>query len=98
MGFLHFARTYRSIGRLGHILGALARHGFGDLIDRLNLAHYVPGVKALRDLPGEDAKLPREEAMARRLRVVMEELGPTYRNFPVLGLWLILAILRRGRL
>ena len=77
MGIVKLARTYRSLGRLRHILTVLARHGFGELIDRVNLAHYVPGLKRFRAV-GEEEGLTKEEALARRLRLVMEELGPTF--------------------
>jgi ubiquinone biosynthesis protein len=79
MGLLRFARTYRSLKRLRRILGVLARHGFGELIDRLNLTRYVPALKRLRSLPVEEAtKLDREASAARRLRLVFEELGPSF--------------------
>jgi len=77
MGIVKLARTYRSLGRLRHILTVLARHGFGEIVDRLNLAHYVPGLKRL-GRPPEEEGLTREEALARRLRLVLEELGPTF--------------------
>lgn len=78
MGIIKMARTYRSLGRLSHILATLARHGFGEWVDRLNLGHYVPGVKKIHDLPEEGPRLSREEALARRVRLSMEELGPTF--------------------
>ena len=76
MGILKLARTYRSIGRLSHILAALARHGFGELLDRMNLSRHVRGIK--REPQADEARLTREESMARRVRLVLEELGPTF--------------------
>jgi ubiquinone biosynthesis protein len=79
MGIFQIARTYRSLTRLRHILNVAARHGFGELIDRLNLTHHVPRLKRFRRLPPEeDAELSKEESLARRARLVLEELGPTF--------------------
>jgi ubiquinone biosynthesis protein len=78
MGILSMARTYRSLGRLRQILTVLARHGFGELIDRMHLRHHVPGLKRSAGPAEAGTELSREEHLARRLRVVMEELGPTF--------------------
>lgn len=77
MGILNIARTYRNIERLSHILAALARHGFGELVDRMHLSQHIRGIRREPPAP-EEAHLTREEAMARRLRLVLEELGPTF--------------------
>ncbi len=77
MGIFGLAKTYRNIGRLTHILSALARHGFGELLERMNVRQHVRGVHE-RPREPDEAKLTRDESMARRLRLVMEELGPTF--------------------
>jgi len=78
MRILQIARTYRSLARLRHILTVSARYGFGEVIDRLNLTQYVPRLKRFRGLPEEEGELSKDESLARRVRLVMEELGPTF--------------------
>jgi len=71
-----FGRTYRHLNRYRQILGILFKHGFGDLVERLKIEQYIEvGLQLIskkRREPGE--KLSRAE----RLRMVFEELGPTY--------------------
>jgi ubiquinone biosynthesis protein len=60
--------TVRDLGRLREIAGVLARHGFGELLQRTGLASLVPGKKS-------EASDPR---LSLRVRLVLEELGPTF--------------------
>ncbi len=62
--------TVRDLGRLREIAGVLARHGFGELVQRTGLGRLVPGRTAASDTPALRT--------AERLRKVMEELGPTF--------------------
>ena len=39
---LRLPKTVRSIGRIQTIVGVLTHHGFGHLVDRLQLERYVP--------------------------------------------------------
>jgi ubiquinone biosynthesis protein len=64
IGWLHAARRLQRIGLV------LARHGFGEVVDRVGL--YVPR------LPGADAPPTTRERIALRLVEVLTELGPTY--------------------
>ncbi|MDD2672397.1 MAG: AarF/UbiB family protein [Syntrophales bacterium] len=68
-------RTYRHIQRYRQILGVLFRHGFGDLINRLELGHSVD--LGVRTMSGKSLRMDRK-GRAERLRMVMEELGPTF--------------------
>ncbi|HPL62902.1 MAG TPA: AarF/UbiB family protein [Syntrophales bacterium] len=68
-------RTYRHIQRYRQILGVLFRHGFGDLINRLELGHSVE--LGVRTMSGKSLRMDRK-GRAERLRMVMEELGPTF--------------------
>ncbi|AOY59963.1 ABC transporter [Desulfococcus multivorans] len=74
-----FGRTYRHLNRYRHILGILIKYGFGDLIERLNIDQYIEtGLQMLSSskrstVPGHH-KLTRAE----RVRMAVEELGPTY--------------------
>ncbi|MBN1240182.1 MAG: AarF/ABC1/UbiB kinase family protein, partial [Gammaproteobacteria bacterium] len=60
--------TVRDLGRLREIAGVLARHGFGELLQRTGLASLVPGKRS----DSEDPGLPV------RVRMVLEELGPSF--------------------
>ncbi len=60
--------TVRDLGRLREIAGVLARHGFGELLQRMGLASLVSGKKSETNEPG----------LAPRVRLVLEELGPTF--------------------
>jgi ubiquinone biosynthesis protein len=73
------SRTYRHVNRYREIVRVLVKHGFGDLITRSNLERYIDLGKKL--LPGEgDAKIA---SLSRweRIRMVLEELGPTFIKF-----------------
>jgi len=77
MDLMPFGRKLRSLGRLGHVVSILSKHGFGWLVVSLHLDRLVPFRKRLLQLPPGD-----EEAagptMAGRVARVLEELGPTY--------------------
>ncbi|HKU39611.1 MAG TPA: AarF/UbiB family protein [Polyangiales bacterium] len=60
--------TVRDLGRLREIAGVLARHGFGELLQRTGLSSLVPGKKS-------ETSEPR---FAVRLRRALEELGPSF--------------------
>ncbi len=73
------SRTYRHISRYREIIRVLVKHGFGDLITRTNLERYIDRGRKL--LPGRgDAKIA---SLSRweRIRMVLEELGPTFIKF-----------------
>ncbi len=60
--------TVRDLGRLREIALVLAKHGFGELVQRTGLASLVPGKKA----ESPELRLPV------RVRLVLEELGPSF--------------------
>lgn len=60
--------TVRDLGRLREIAAVLARHGFGELVQRAGLSSLVPGKKT------EDPEL----RLPVRMRRVLEELGPSF--------------------
>src|SRR5690242_9665576 len=62
--------TVRDLGRLREIAVVLARHGFGELLQRVGLG----GLGWARTDPGVDAK----STTAVRIRRVLEELGPSF--------------------
>lgn len=60
--------TVRDLGRLREIAGVLARHGFGELLQRTGLAGLVPGKRSEVTEPHVGV----------RVRRVLEELGPSF--------------------
>ncbi len=62
--------TVRDLGRLREIAAVLARHGFGELVQRTGMGTLAPG------------RASKEEAdktsTAERVRLVLEELGPSF--------------------
>ena len=69
-------RTYRHLNRYQRILRVLFKYGFNDLVDRLHIDQYLEsGLQMINRKPREQiARLSRPE----RLRLVFEELGPTF--------------------
>ncbi len=68
-------RTYRHLHRYRQILGVFFKYGFGDLIARLKIDQYIEvGLQMISRRPGTVQKHTRAE----RIRMAMEELGPTY--------------------
>jgi ubiquinone biosynthesis protein len=70
------SRTYRHLNRYRQILTVLLKHGFGDLLESLKIDQYLEvGLQLLaRKRPVREERLTRPQ----RVRLVMEELGPTY--------------------
>ena len=65
------------IKRLGNVLGILSKYGFDDIIARSNIEKYVP--KSL--MKSKRAEQIFALSMYERVRLVLEELGPTYVKF-----------------
>uniref|UniRef100_UPI0025BC6001 ABC1 kinase family protein n=1 Tax=Desulfonatronospira sp. TaxID=1962951 RepID=UPI0025BC6001 len=63
-------RAIAHLGRFREILSTLIKYGFDDVVDRLD----VPGRKYLEKIRVHTMHLTRWE----RMRMVLEELGPTY--------------------
>jgi ubiquinone biosynthesis protein len=70
--FSGIEHTIQDINRLGEILTILTKHGFGFVVERMNLASYLPAKPKKKT--GRSAKL----STPTRLRLVLEELGPTF--------------------
>jgi len=68
----------RELQRYGHVAAILCRYGFEDIVYRLNAKHNVPW----RDKIFK-GNIRRTESFstARRIRLAIEELGPTYVKF-----------------
>ncbi|MBN2053532.1 AarF/ABC1/UbiB kinase family protein [bacterium] len=80
VSILGLPKTYKNLQRLQFIVNVLLKHGFGSLIDQLNLQRMVGlgrrlGRRRLRQEPVTAL------SMAEHLRMVMEELGPCFIKF-----------------
>ncbi|UCC80259.1 MAG: AarF/ABC1/UbiB kinase family protein [Candidatus Zixiibacteriota bacterium] len=65
--------TIKNIKRYRAIAGVFIKYGFGEIIDRLNLrAAFRLGKKVLRRKPSPELSFPE------RIRLALEELGPTF--------------------
>lgn len=77
LSFSRINRNIRSIRRYRTILGILIKYGFGHIIEQLNINYYLELGRRLVTLgvaPKEIERLSQPE----RLRLAMEELGPTF--------------------
>jgi len=63
----------RNIGRLSELAVVLVRHGFADLVERVGLPLGEPAA-----LPAGGERLARRYNLYARLRMVAEEMGPTF--------------------
>ncbi len=72
-------RRYRHFQRYRQILGIIFKYGFGNVIDALNIDQYIEiGLKLISRNKGD-----RFERLsgAMRIRMIFEELGPTFIKF-----------------
>jgi ubiquinone biosynthesis protein len=76
MSLIPFGKQLKSLGRLGHVVSVLTKHGFGWLVISLRLDRFVPFRKRLLQRgEAEDHAAPNLPA---RVAAVLEELGPTF--------------------
>ncbi|QDQ25110.1 phosphotransferase [Chitinimonas arctica] len=66
----------RDLPRIREIIGVLTRHGFGDLIRRLNVQRTFERAGESLDLPEDEVRLDLEAPV--RARRALEALGPTF--------------------
>lgn len=72
-----FNRNLRSIRRYRNILGILIKYGFGHFVEQLNIDYYLElgrKIVTLGSAPVEIERLTQPQ----RLRLALEELGPTF--------------------
>lgn len=67
-----FGQAVKNVQRLRQITGVFAKHGFVDIMDRMNLGKFLPGRL------GAYAESQADRTPAERLRLAFEELGPTF--------------------
>lgn len=77
---LKLPQYFRNLQRLSDIAGVFIKHGFGDLIDRIQLSRYVEtGIRVF--YPAFLLEKRSSLALHTRLRLAFEELGPTFIKF-----------------
>ena len=69
-------RTYRYLNRYRQILRVLFKYGFGDLLDTLKIEQYLEVGR--RMIFWKQRKQIERLTTARRVRLAIEELGPTF--------------------
>ena len=69
----HFRRA-RNIRRFNKIISVLARHGFGSILEYLQVDRYLPLPPRILKQRAEPAHL----SPAEHFRLALEELGPTF--------------------
>ncbi len=75
--FSRFNRNLRSIRRYRTVLGILIKYGFGQFVEQLNITSYLElgrRIVTLGTAPREIERLGQPQ----RLRLALEELGPTF--------------------
>ncbi|MCK6509266.1 AarF/ABC1/UbiB kinase family protein [Myxococcota bacterium] len=71
--YANIGQAWQDVGRLRQIITVLVRHGFGELVTRMNLQENIVG----RILVGE-AKPDQGMSTPQRLCMAIQELGPTF--------------------
>jgi ubiquinone biosynthesis protein len=79
MSLATLPKTLRTIARVRAIVQVLSKHGFGHVVERLQLGRYVPSADWFRrGKPVEETEIDPLVAIGHRLVRVCEELGPTF--------------------
>ena len=73
------SRTYRHLNRYHRILRILFKYGFDDIVEMLHIDQYLEsGLQMINRKPREQLE---KHSRPERLRMAMEELGPTFIKF-----------------
>ncbi|PLY06130.1 MAG: ubiquinone biosynthesis protein UbiB [Desulfuromonas sp.] len=70
-------RNIRSLKRYRQVLGVLIKYGFGHIVDQLNIDYYLELGKRIVTL-GTASQEMEKLTQGARLRLALEELGPTF--------------------
>ncbi len=73
-GVRGFSTAIKDVARLREIVSVLVRHGFGAFVGRLRLGEVGVAVETEAGEPVENA----QQTRGQRVRLVIEELGPTF--------------------
>lgn len=71
-------RFFRNLGRTREIVTVLLNHGFGDVVERLRLLHYL---RWWRRVVLRRKEVPPALTVYQRIRMALEELGPAFVKF-----------------
>ena len=77
MSIFQLSKNYRIARRLKEIVNVFLSHGFGNLIDQLQLGNFIPFIKRLNTFRSWPNVL-RGPYAPQRLRKAFAELGPTF--------------------
>ncbi|PLX73642.1 MAG: ubiquinone biosynthesis protein UbiB [Desulfuromonas sp.] len=77
LSFQRINRNIRSIRRYRQILGILIKYGFGHVVEQLNIDYYLELGRRIVTLGTATKEIERLN-QPQRLRLAMEELGPTF--------------------
>jgi ubiquinone biosynthesis protein len=72
--FTQVRQTVKNVGRMREIAAAMSRFGFSAVLEKLGLDFFIPSTYK-RDKAAETLPLPR------RVRLLLEDLGPTFIKF-----------------
>lgn len=75
--FARINRNLRSLKRYRQILGVLIKYGFGHIVEQLNIDYYLELGKRIVTLGTFSRELERL-TQPERMRLALEELGPTF--------------------
>ena len=75
--FTQINRNIRSLKRYRQVLGVLIKYGFGHVIEQLNINYYLELGKRIVTF-GAISKGIERLTQPERLRMAMEELGPSF--------------------
>lgn len=78
-GLFRFWNTYKNIRRIKQIVNVFLRHGFGQVIEQINLQRFIPLRKRLKIFGG--SKAVEKHTIPQRLRMAFSELGPSFIKF-----------------
>ncbi len=78
LSLINLSRNIRSLKRYRQIIRVLIKYGFGHLLEYMNLSHFV--ARSRRLFRRTESKIA-ELTPAERMRLALEELGPTFVKF-----------------
>ena len=77
MSYRSFARNVGNAVRLAEVAQVLLKHGFADVLRRLELHEGLPA-KLVRVMRSKHGEQPSPETLGQRLNAALMELGPTF--------------------
>lgn len=76
MGLREIRKTIQHLGRYREIVGVLLKYGFEDILQRMNVDRLIRRTRKL--LLKKESREHREKSRGERVRLALEELGPTF--------------------